>query len=82
VPNDAEALPEELKTPVGIANDLCDLTNSTYSQASGSSENDGKGEKGGATEGKGKEDNSTGEEAPKTAVRGYGSLFKYSTLRN
>jgi hypothetical protein len=82
VPNDAEVLPEELKTPVGIANDLCDLTNSTYSEASGSSENDGKEEKRGGTEGKGKEDILAGEESPKTVVRVYGCLFKYSTLRN
>ncbi|XP_006461684.1 hypothetical protein AGABI2DRAFT_185799 [Agaricus bisporus var. bisporus H97] len=66
VPNDAEALPEELKTPIGITHDLCDLTSSASLEASGSSVSDGKDEKGGGTEGKKKDDNFPGEESPKT----------------
>lgn len=81
VPNDAEALPEELKTPIGITHDLCDLTSSASLEASGSSVSDGKDEKGGGTEGKKKDDNFPGEESPKTMVRVCGCWVKYSTLR-
>jgi len=75
VPNDSEALPEELKTPVGIAGDLCDSEMTTAVLSSGSHGNDGEGEKKqGETKGRGKEEPLTGEEMPRVTVRVSGSL--------
>lgn len=76
VPNDSEALPEELKTPVGIADDLCGSEGSTSTVlALGSSGNDGEGEKKKReTEAQGKEELLMGEEMPKMTVRESGLL--------
>jgi len=75
VPHDSEALPEELKTPVGIADDLCDSGMTTAVLSSGSRGNDGEGEKKqGETMGQGKEERLIGEEMPRVTVRVPGSL--------
>jgi len=75
VPNDSEALPEELKTPVGIADDLRDSGMTTAVLSSGSRGNDGEGEKKqGETKGQGEEERLTGEEMPRVTVRVSGSL--------
>ncbi|KAF9454468.1 hypothetical protein P691DRAFT_797224 [Macrolepiota fuliginosa MF-IS2] len=66
VPNDSEALPDELKTPVGIADSLCDSGSSTTSVTSSHAGNGGEEKKDGKAEAKSQEEQTTDGETPKT----------------